>query len=113
MSDLIDRKELLDFLYELEKGSKTDDAEMAVKELIGYVASMPPAEPHTFRVIDTKTKEEADTYEIALKEEWAKGLCYCDIDMFVIGEDGTLMLIDDCGKCAYCPEGRFEVEWDG
>lgn len=45
MSDLIDRNELLDFLYELEKGSKTDDAEMAVKELMGYVASMPSAKP--------------------------------------------------------------------
>jgi hypothetical protein len=63
-----------------------------------------------FRVIDTKTKKEADTYKIALKEEWAKGLIYCDMEGFFIGEDGTLILVDECGKFAYCPEGRFIVE---
>lgn len=62
-----------------------------------------------FTVIDTKTGKEADTYEIALKEEWAKHLCYCDIEGFAIEEDGTLVLLDECGKVAYCPEGRFRI----
>ncbi len=70
------------------------------------------AERKTFRVIDTKTGKEADTYEIALHEEWAKGLIYCDMEGFAIEEDGTLILIGECGKYAYCPEGRFEVVWD-
>ena len=32
-----------------------------------------------FYVIDKKTGKEADTYDIACNEEWAKGLIYCDI----------------------------------
>ena len=62
-----------------------------------------------FTVIDTKTGKKADTYEIALKEEWAKHLCYCDMEGFAIEEDGTLVLLDECGRVAYCPEGRFRI----
>ena len=65
-----------------------------------------------FYVIDKKTGKEADTYDIACNEEWAKGLIYCDIEGFFIGEDGTLVLLDECGNWAYCPEDRFEVVWD-
>jgi hypothetical protein len=63
-----------------------------------------------FMVIDTKTRKEADTCQIALKEEWAKGLIYCDMEGFFIGEDDTLILVDECGNFAYCPENRFLVE---
>ena len=63
----------------------------------------------TFRVIDKKTGKEADTWEIALKEDWAKRLCYCDMEGFAIEEDGTLLLLDECGRFEYCPEGRFEI----
>lgn len=66
----------------------------------------------TFRVIDKKTGKEADTYEIALHEEWAKELCYCDMDGFAILEDGTLLLVDECGKFEYCDADRFEVVFD-
>ena len=62
-----------------------------------------------FVVIDKKTKKEADCYKIALKEDWAKGLCYCDMEGFAITQDGTLILLDDCGGIAYCPENRFKV----
>lgn len=34
-----------------------------------------------FRVIDNKTGKEADTWNIALHEEWAEGLVYCDMEM--------------------------------
>ena len=47
---------------------------------------------------------------IALNEDWAKHLCYCDMEGFAIQEDGTLILTDECGKFAYCPEGRFLVD---
>lgn len=62
-----------------------------------------------FDVIDTKTGAYPDVGKIALTEDWAKGLIYCDIDCFAIQEDGNLILIDDCGNIAYPPEGRFEI----
>ena len=66
----------------------------------------------TFRVIDSKTGEEADTREIALHEEWAKSLIYCDIDGWAIHEDGNLLLLDDCGRFVYADRERFKVIWD-
>jgi hypothetical protein len=65
-----------------------------------------------FRVIDTKTGMEADEVEIALHEEWAKGLIYCDMDGWAICQDGeTIMLLDECGRHEFPPAGRFKVEW--
>lgn len=65
-----------------------------------------------FKVIDNNTKQEADVERIAICEEWVKNLCHCDIEGFAITEDGLLMLIDECGNCAYCPNGRFTVILD-
>jgi len=50
--------------------------------------------------------------EIALNEEWAKDLMYCDMESFAIAEDGSLLLCDECGKFTYCPPNRFRVELD-
>ena len=66
----------------------------------------------TFTVIDNKTGKEADCGKIALHEEWAKGLCYCDMDGFALMQDGSLILMDECGRFAYCPNGRFSIVWD-
>jgi len=66
----------------------------------------------TFIVIDNKTGKEADPYEIALHEDWAKDLCYCDMDGWAIEEDGTLLLVDECGRFAYADRERFKVVWD-
>lgn len=66
----------------------------------------------TFIVIDTKTGEEADPYEIALHEDWAKHLCYCDMDGWAIEDDGTLLLVDECGRFAYADRERFNVKWE-
>lgn len=63
----------------------------------------------TFDVIDPKTGEYPDLEEIARTECWAQNLIYCDMDGFYINEDGNLILMDECGNCAYCPEDRFEV----
>ena len=63
-----------------------------------------------FTVIDLKTGERPDVREIALKEDWAKNLVYCDIDGFYLGQDGELMLADECGNYAVCPSGRFRVK---
>lgn len=65
-----------------------------------------------FTIIDIKTGEYPDVEKIAIKEEWAKGLVYCDIDSFAITEDGTLILLDDCGNMAYCPADRFKIIFD-
>ena len=62
-----------------------------------------------FVVIDKKTGKEADIYNIALHEEWANHLIYCDMEGFAIQEDGTLVLLDECHNMAYCPLDRFEV----
>lgn len=62
-----------------------------------------------FDVIDTKTGEYPDLEKIALTEEWAQGLVYCDMDGFAVREDGSLILLDECGNCVSCPSGRFEI----
>lgn len=37
------------------------------------------------------------------EEEWAKQLIECDMEGFFIGEDGQLILADECGNFAYVP----------
>lgn len=63
-----------------------------------------------FTVIDTKTGRYPDVENIALKEDWAKDLIYCDIEGFAIQEDGSLILTDECGNYANCPLGRFKIK---
>jgi hypothetical protein len=58
---------------------------------------------------DNLTGKYPDTATIALNEEWAKNLIYCDISGFAIDEEGQLLLIDDCNNIAYCPPNRFNV----
>lgn len=62
-----------------------------------------------FIVIDKRTGKEADEYEIALHEKWANDLVYCDMEGFAIEQDGTLILLDECGQFVYCSSDRFEV----
>jgi hypothetical protein len=65
----------------------------------------------TFRVIDKKTgKEPTDRviYNIAKKG----GLMAMDIDQFFVGEDGSIVLADDCGNMAYVDMERFIVVED-
>jgi len=69
-----------------------------------------PDDEKEFWVLDKKTGKEADPYNIALHEDWAKELCYCDMEGFAITEDGELILMDECGRCKYCEyemPGRF------
>ena len=63
-----------------------------------------------FTVIDNKTGCYPDVEKLALTEDWAKHLIPCDIDTFALTEDGSLILLDDCGNCAYCPNDRFTVK---
>ena len=52
-----------------------------------------------------------DLQEIALKEPWARGLIYCDMDGFAVQSDGSLILLDECGNHVYPPPELFRVEW--
>ena len=62
----------------------------------------------TFHVIDTKTGKEPTSRVI---DNIAKkgGLMIMDIDQFFVGEDGSLVLADDCGNITYCDMERFKV----
>lgn len=64
---------------------------------------------YMFEVIDLKTNKPPNTYDIALKESWADGLIYCDMEGFLIQEDGSLCLADECGNYRYCPHDRFKL----
>jgi hypothetical protein len=69
----------------------------------------------TFKVIDKRTgKEPIFDFNHIFREKWFKtsGLIYCDIDGWYIGEDGTLVLADDCGRIAYPPADRFDVVFE-
>ena len=84
-------------------------------ELIGCIEDAPtltqPNEPLTleFDVLDTTTGKYPDWERIAREEAWAKGLVYCDMDGVAIREDGSLILLDECGNCVSCPPDRFEI----
>ena len=67
-----------------------------------------------FKVIDTKTGKEADIGKIASQEDWARRafLLEYDMDGFYIGQDGRLILMDDCCHVVYPPKGRFRIEWE-
>ena len=85
------------------------------EELIGCIEDTPtltpPNEPLTleFDVVDTKTGQYPDWGHIARTEDWADGLVYCDIDGIAIQEDGSLILLDECGNYVPCPRDRFEI----
>lgn len=66
----------------------------------------------SFTVIDNKTGKYPDLWKIALKEKWAEGLIYCDMEGFALLEDGSLILLDECGNFEYCPNNRFTVVFE-
>lgn len=61
-----------------------------------------------FKVIDTKTGKEPTSRAIdTIAKEY--GLMENDIDQFFVGEDGSIVLADDCGNIAYCDNERFKA----
>ena len=46
----------------------------------------------------------------ALGRKYKDKLCYCDIDGFYIGEDGQLVLMDDCGASVPVDRGDYRIE---
>lgn len=63
----------------------------------------------TFKVIDTKTGKEPTT-RVIVNLAKKGGLMVCDIDQFFVGEDGSLVLVDDCDNITYVDTERFKVE---
>lgn len=61
----------------------------------------------TFKVFDNKTGKYPDMEQIALNEEWAMRLKYCDMQEFAILENGMLVLTNECGFYTNVPVGRF------
>ncbi len=125
MERSIDREKVIRLLQEMAEyfrecrsnasfASKAENHFWELQNASNEAVAMLKEQEHgeTFIVIDSKTGEEADTYNIALHEDWAKHLCYCDIDGWAIEDDGTLMLVDDCGRVAYADRERFKVVWD-
>lgn len=92
-----------DLIYKLYFEQKDRIAELEDKIENGTLVEFP------FCVFDKKKNKEADCYKIALKEDWAKCLCYCDMEGFAITQDGILILLDECGRYTYCPDNRFKV----
>lgn len=89
-----------------------DAALCAVQDLIADMPTLTlPNEPSLleFDVVDTTTGKYPDWERIAREESWAKGLVYCDMDGIAIREDGSLILLDECGNCVSCPPDRFEI----
>lgn len=80
--------------------------DLSMRILQGKKDDQPPL---GFDVIDLQTGGEPDLWKIALEEEWAKHLMYCDMEGFAIEQDGTLVLMDECGRFAYPPTDRFKV----
>lgn len=65
--------------------------------------------PMTFRVIDKKTGKEP-TDRVITNIARNGGLMEMDIDQFFVGEDGSIILVDDCGKAVWCDMNRFEIQ---
>ena len=115
MSDLIRREDAVSRISDLLMIELQGKRLPTWNEVYNAINGIPSAEPDrkTFHVIDKTTGKEADPYEIALNEDWAKSLCYCDMEGFAILEDGTLILVDECGRFEFIQENdRFEIVWD-
>ena len=63
----------------------------------------------TFKIIDKKTGKEP-TERVIRNIAIKGGLHIFDIDQFFVGEDGSIILMDECGNSCYCDTTRFKVE---
>lgn len=65
----------------------------------------------TIKVIDKTTGKEP-TDRVVSNIAKKSGLMEMDIDQFYVGEDGQIVLADECGRIAYVDMKRFEVVFD-
>ena len=114
MARAIDKRIMLDIIIEAKKTDPETGpfSEWLAEYLVDHLPTLtPPNEPSLleFDVVDTTTGKYPDWERIAREESWAKGLVYCDMDGIAIREDGSLILLDECGNCVSCPPDRFEI----
>lgn len=117
MARAIDGNELLDIerLLDTDVVRQSKTASWLLDQVLHDIQAMPTLTPQSepltleFDVVDTKTGQYPDWEHIARTEDWADGLVYCDIDGIAIREDGSLILLDECGNCVSCPRDRFEI----
>lgn len=62
-----------------------------------------------FKIIDRKTGKEP-TERVIRNIAKKGGLMEMDIDGFYVGEDGQIILVDDCGRVTWCDMSRFKAE---
>ena len=113
----IDGEELLGItrLLDTDVVRQSKTASWLLDQVLHDIQAMPTLIPPNelltleFDVVDTTTGKYPDWERIAREEAWAKGLVYCDMDGIAIREDGSLILIDECGNCVSCPSDRFEI----
>lgn len=65
----------------------------------------------TFTVIDKDTGREVSEKVIS-KIAKNGGLMEFDIDQFAVTEDGSIVLLDECGNFTYCVQDAFELKID-
>lgn len=119
MARAIDADRLKDAIYvdfwehftQCHDSDQTALIDMVMDDIDEMPTLTPPNEPSLleFDVVDTTTGKYPDWERIAREETWAKGLVYCDMDGIAIQEDGSLILLDECGNCVSCPPDRFEI----
>ena len=113
----IDGEELLGItrLLDTDVVRQSKTASWLLDQVLHDIQAMPTLTPPNelltleFDVVDTTTGKYPDWERIAREEAWAKGLVYCDMDGIAIREDGSLILLDECGNCVSCPPDRFEI----
>ena len=62
-----------------------------------------------FKIIDKETGKEP-TDKVITAQARLGNLITRDIDGFYVGEDGQIILVDDCGNCTWLDMNRFKVE---
>lgn len=65
----------------------------------------------TFTVIDKDTGREVSA-QVIRKIANNGGLMGMDIDQFAVTEDGSIILLDECGNFTCCVQGAFEIRID-
>ena len=61
-----------------------------------------------FVVVDSKTGKEADVAAVT-REPWAVNVAYSKGTEFAVTQSDQLMLLDEHGNFAFCPEDRFLI----
>ena len=107
--------EILESIYPSKKQIVTGEYPEVAEALDMAIAALrraqPANEPLTLENgFDITNADGTPVDYNALGQKYKDQLCYCDIDQFYIGEDGELVLMDDCGKAVSVDRGDYHIE---